>query len=41
MDAPTLPAAQLIEILEAPARAHRIDLVGAVALPRGLDHGPD
>ena len=41
MAAPPLPATQLIEILDAPVRAHRIDLVGAVALPHELDHGPD
>ncbi|MBU1674396.1 DUF1730 domain-containing protein, partial [bacterium] len=40
MAAPVLSALQLRDILDAPARAHRIDLVGAVALPRRLAHGP-
>lgn len=41
MTAPTLAAARLGEILAGPARAHRIDLVGALALPCPLEHAPD
>jgi len=41
MDAPSVSAQQLRDILAAPARAHRIDLVGALNLPRPLTHAPD
>ena len=41
MDAPSVSALQLRDILAAPARAHRIDLVGAVNLPRPPTHAPE
>ncbi len=41
MSAPSLSADRLREILAAPARAHRIDLVGALSLPCPLEHAPD
>ena len=41
MNAPRLSAALLGEILATPARAHRIALVGALALPCPLDHAAD
>ncbi len=41
MDAPSLSALQLRDILAAPARSQHIDLVGVVNLPRRLVHGPD
>lgn len=41
MTAPVVSALQLREILEVPTRAHRIDMVGAVNLPRRLVHGPE
>ena len=41
MVAPVVTAQQLRGILEAPARAHRIDMVGVLNLPRPLTHAPD